>query len=130
MRLGFATPILRIFDTAKAHEFYVGFLGFEVQWEHRFSDDAPLYAEVSRGDCVLHLSEHHGDGTPGSTVRVSVQDIEAFDRELTASHYRFNKPDLCKTPWQTRELSVVDPFGNTLRFFEELPIISDGRNPA
>ncbi len=27
-------PILRIFDVEKAKEFYVGFLGFTVAWEH------------------------------------------------------------------------------------------------
>ena len=30
------TPILRIFDEAKAKEFYVDFLGFSVDWEHRY----------------------------------------------------------------------------------------------
>jgi len=54
-------PILRIFDEAKAREFYVDFLGFTVDWEHRFNDDAPLYMQVSRDGCVLHLSEHYGD---------------------------------------------------------------------
>jgi Glyoxalase superfamily protein len=51
-------PILRIFDVAKAKEFYVGFLGLQVDWEHRFGPDAPVYTQVSRGDLVLHLSEH------------------------------------------------------------------------
>jgi hypothetical protein len=32
-----AIPIFRIFDVAKAKEFYVGFLGFQVDWEHRFA---------------------------------------------------------------------------------------------
>jgi len=54
-------PILRIFDEAKAREFYVDFLGFTVDWEHRFNDDAPLYMQVSRDGCVLHFSEHYGD---------------------------------------------------------------------
>ena len=36
MTFGKATPILRIFDEAKAKEFYVAFLGFKVDWEHRF----------------------------------------------------------------------------------------------
>lgn len=35
-------PILRIFDVAKAKEFYVGCLGFVVDWEHRFDEDAPV----------------------------------------------------------------------------------------
>jgi len=40
-------PILRIFDVAKAREFYVGFLGFPVDWEHRFDDRAPVYMQVN-----------------------------------------------------------------------------------
>ena len=32
-----AIPILRIFDEAKAREFYVGFLGFKIDWEHRLT---------------------------------------------------------------------------------------------
>ncbi len=43
-------PILRIFDVAKADEFYQGYLGFKVDWDHRFDDNAPLYRQVSRGD--------------------------------------------------------------------------------
>jgi uncharacterized glyoxalase superfamily protein PhnB len=119
--LGGTTPILRIFDIAKAHEFYLDFLGFEVQWEHRFEDNAPLYTEVARDGCVLHLSEHYGDATPGSAVRIRVEDIAALHRELVAKAYRFAKPGLCETPWKTREVSVTDPFGNRLHFFEEMP---------
>jgi hypothetical protein len=29
-----AIPILRIFDIAKALEFYLDYLGFKVDWEH------------------------------------------------------------------------------------------------
>ncbi len=42
-------PILRIFDVGKTRKFYVDYMGFTVDWEHRFSDDAPLYMQVSRG---------------------------------------------------------------------------------
>ena len=103
----------------KAHEFYVGFLGFEVPWEHRFGKDAPLYTEVSRDGCVLHLSEHYGDASPGSAVRIKVEDIAALHRELSGKNYRFARPGLETTPWKTREISVTDPFGNRLHFFEE-----------
>jgi catechol 2,3-dioxygenase-like lactoylglutathione lyase family enzyme len=68
--IGKTTPILRIFDEAKAKEFYVDFLGFKVDWEHRFEEGLPLYMQVSRDGCVLHPSEHHGDGTPGVAVRI------------------------------------------------------------
>lgn len=48
MGFGTTTPILRIFDEAKAKEFYVGFLGFTVDWEHRFEAGLPLYMQVSK----------------------------------------------------------------------------------
>jgi len=40
--------VLRSFDEAKAREFYVDFLGFTVDWEHRFEPGMPLYMQVSR----------------------------------------------------------------------------------
>ena len=42
------TPILRIFSVEKAREFYVDFLGFTWDREHRFDDNAPLYARVMK----------------------------------------------------------------------------------
>ena len=35
-------PILRIFYVAKADQFYRGFLGFKIDWDCRFDDNAPL----------------------------------------------------------------------------------------
>jgi hypothetical protein len=37
-----AIPILRIFSVEKAKEFYLDFLGFTWDWEHRFGDNFPL----------------------------------------------------------------------------------------
>jgi catechol 2,3-dioxygenase-like lactoylglutathione lyase family enzyme len=113
-----AIPILRIFDIAKTKEFYVDYLGFTVDWEHRFDADSPLYMQVSRGGMRLHLSEHHGDCCPGSTVFVEATGIEAYHRELTAKNYRFMRPGLELAPWKARCMEVIDPFGNRLRFSE------------
>ena len=66
IEFGRVVPTFRIFSLDKAREFYEGFLGCTVDWEHRFEPDAPVYMQVSRGNLVLHLSEHHGDATPGS----------------------------------------------------------------
>ncbi len=63
-------PILRIFSVEKAKEFYLGYLGFALDWEHHFDENTPTYMQVSRGGLTLHLSEHHGDCCPGSTVFV------------------------------------------------------------
>lgn len=111
-------PVLRIFSEEKAREFYCGYLGFTIDFEHRFEDGAPLYLQVSRGGMVLHLSEHHGDGTPGSVVFVDMTGLDAFHAELAARGYRFLRPGLEATPWGTREMQVTDPFGNRIRFSE------------
>lgn len=110
------TPILRIFDEAKTREFYVGFLGFRVDWEHRFEPGLPLYLQVSREGCILHLSEHHGDCCPGAAMRIEVEDIDAYHAELTAKEYGYARPDVGDTPWDSRDMSVKDPFGNRLTF--------------
>ncbi|HEX7190419.1 MAG TPA: glyoxalase superfamily protein [Thermoanaerobaculia bacterium] len=115
MKLGPVVPILRIFDEAKAREFYVDFLGFTVDWEHRFEAGLPLYTQVSRGGCVLHLSEHYGDGSPGVAIRIAVDDIDALHAELAAKEFKYARPGIAEQPWG-RELSVRDPSGNRLVF--------------
>ena len=113
-------PVLRVFDTAKAVEFYVDWLGCQIDWEHRFYDDAPLYMQVSSGDLVLHLSEHHGDCCPGAKVFVEVDDIESLHRELIGKKYKYNRPQLETAPWKARTFTVTDPFGNRVQFNEDL----------
>jgi hypothetical protein len=117
-------PVLRIFDIAKADEFYLGFLGFSTDWDHRFDPNAPLYRQVSRGALLLHLSEHHGDGCPGARIRVMMRGVEAFHREISAKAYRYMRPGLETMPWGTIETGVIDPFGNLIRFCER---IDEGR---
>lgn len=112
-----AVPMVRIFDVAKAHEFYLGFLGFKVDWEHRFGDNFPLYTQVSRGDLRLHLTEHAGDASPGGNMVVYMKGVRAFQKELIAKDYRYMKPGV--EEWDGRiETCVVDPFGNRIRFME------------
>jgi catechol 2,3-dioxygenase-like lactoylglutathione lyase family enzyme len=119
MTCGAPIPILRIFDEAKAREYYVGFLGFKIDWENRFEPDAPLYAQISRGRTVLHLSEHHGDSSPGAGVRIPVGDLDGLHAELTAKKYKYNSPGIQTMPWGLRELTANDPFMNRITFFEE-----------
>ncbi|MEM7152820.1 MAG: glyoxalase superfamily protein [Myxococcota bacterium] len=112
-------PILRIFDPAKAREFYLAFLGFSVDWEHRFEPDLPLYMQISREDCVLHLSEHSGDGTPGTHLFLPMTGIRDYQRMLAAKKYAHARPGVTEQPWGWTEMHVADPFGNTLRFAEK-----------
>jgi catechol 2,3-dioxygenase-like lactoylglutathione lyase family enzyme len=118
MAFGKTTPVLRSFDEAKAREFYLGFLGFKLDWEHRFEPGFPLYIQVSKGECVLHLSEHHGDASPGAALRIETDELDAFHAQLTAAQYKYARPGIESTPWGSREVRIADPFGNRLTFFQ------------
>ncbi|RMT68080.1 hypothetical protein ALP44_03916 [Pseudomonas syringae pv. theae] len=82
-----AIPILRMFDERKAREFYLDFLGFSVEFEHRFEADLPLYLGISRNGLHLHLSEHHGDACPGAAVFIPTRNIEQLRDELIGKQY-------------------------------------------
>lgn len=111
-------PIFRIFSLEKAREFYLGFLGFKVDWEHRFEPDAPVYMQISRDGLVLHLSEHFGDGTPGSVAYVYMNGVRELHRELSDKKYRHMRPGLQQQEWGMTELGVIDPFNNRITFGE------------
>jgi catechol 2,3-dioxygenase-like lactoylglutathione lyase family enzyme len=113
-------PIFRIFDAPKAKEFYLDFLGFRLDWEHRFGENFPLYMQVSRAGLILHLSEHHGDASPGSTAFVTMSGVHAYQRELAAKDYTYMKPGIEALDWGN-VMTVTDPFSNKIRFSEPVP---------
>lgn len=113
------TPVLRILDVDKAKEFYIGWLGFALDWEHRFGENFPLYCQVSRDGIVFHLTEHYGDCLPGASFRVRTRDLEAFHDEIAAKDYRYYKPCIEEKEWGSTEMSLLDPFGNRIIFVDD-----------
>lgn len=109
-------PILRVMDMAAALPFYVGYLGFTLDWEHRFEPGLPVYAQVSRAETVLHLSEHHGDGSPNGVVWIPVRDVVALQRELLARDDTRLRPGVQADAPGGPTMQVIDPYGNVLRF--------------
>ena len=91
------------------------FLDFDVNWEHRFEKNAPLFMQVSKSDCVLHLSEHYGDCCPGSAIRIDTDELDDYHKLLNDSQYKYYRPGIDEKPWG-KEISVKDPFGNRLIF--------------
>lgn len=112
-------PIIRIFDEEKAKEFYLKFLGMNLDWEHRFEPGFPIYIQVSKENFVLHLSEHSGDCSPGSKVFVNVSDLDTLFQEITARPYKYSVPAIEQAPWGGRCFTVVDPFSNKVLFNEQ-----------
>lgn len=115
MKVSPPIPILRSFDEKKAKEFYIEFLEFQLDWEHRFEEGMPLYMQLTKGDCVIHVSEHHGDCTPGSAIRVEVDDIETLCEHLNSKQYQNSRPGIVQQGWG-RDMGISDPFGNKVIF--------------
>ncbi len=109
-------PIIRIFDVAKAKEFYIDWLGFEIEWEHQFEPNTPYYIGIKRDDIQFHLSEHHGDSVPGVRVFIECNEIEKYFAELQSRPYKYYRPGIQETFYGSKEMVVQDPFGNKLSF--------------
>lgn len=120
VRFSQTCPIMRIFDELVAKEFYLDFLGFHLDWEHRFGENFPLYAQISRAGLALHLSGHHGDATPGSTVFVRMEGVVTYQQELSRKDYKHGKPSVEDEPWGL-VMGVIDPFSNRIRFCQDKP---------
>ena len=115
------TPIFRIFDIEKAHSFYIKYLGFKLDWKHQYEENMPFYFQISLNEDVIHLSEHHGDSTPGSSIRIKIDEgLERYHLSLSEKGYLYSRPAIEKTSWGTIEITVIDPFSNRIIFYEDI----------
>ena len=115
-----AIPTFGISSYRAAIDFYVNFLNFQIDWEHRFGPTEPVYMQISRNGLLLHLSENKRF-SQNTIAFIETRNLLEFHRELVAKSMTRNVPDLAQTKWQTLQLEIADPFGNVLRFNEALP---------
>jgi catechol 2,3-dioxygenase-like lactoylglutathione lyase family enzyme len=116
------TPILRIFDEAKAREFYLDWLGFHPDFEHRFEDGAPLYMGISLGNIRIHLSEHVGDASPGANILIYCKGLVGYHTSITKVPYKYYRPAVEPYQWVEHHIcmQVQDPFYNKISFIEDI----------
>ena len=107
-------PVLHVEDAARAVAWYAR-LGFVKEWEHQFEPGFPVVAEVTRDGLSLFLTEHAGDCQVDGAAYIFVDDVDALYREITARGVSVLEPPE-DAPWGGREMSVLDPDGNRLRF--------------
>jgi len=70
-------PILHVANARASIEWYAK-LGFEVESEHAFGPDWPLYVRLRRGPAQLHLSEHRLDGGPVTHAYLYVGNVDSI----------------------------------------------------
>jgi uncharacterized glyoxalase superfamily protein PhnB len=67
-----------------------------------------------------------GDACPGSTVFVWMKGIEEFHQEITGKGYKYLRPGIETTFYDSKAVEVIDPFGNRIRFNENIKM-GDGK---
>jgi len=113
-------PAIRIDDYQRSHHFYVGKLGFEVDWEWRHEPGQPVFMQISKAGLSLYLSEHAGDGELGCLVYLYVSDVDAWHEQLLDAGLEVDG-EPANQPWGNREMRLSDPDGNQLVFASVLP---------
>jgi hypothetical protein len=105
------TPILKVESLAASLDYYIGQLGFTVDWQHQ-----GIMASVGRDKAHIMLCQ--GDqGNAATWVWIGVSDAEELFREYQSKRARIalpptNYPCAC-------EIQVQDPDGHILRFGSE-----------
>lgn len=108
-------PQLRMTNWKRTRAFYEDGLGFTVDWEHRFKPGFPVFAQLTRDGLSLFVTEHTGDCEVGGAAYFVVEDVDELFREI--SRRGITPAELpSDTEWGAREMTVVDPDGNKLRF--------------
>jgi len=111
-----AIPILGMFDEDKAREVDIDCLGFTIAFEHRLEEKAPLHMGLALDRFELHLSEHYGDATPVSAIRLEGGDLGMFHAQSSKKKYKHYRDGIQSQDWGFDEISIQDPFGNRLIF--------------
>ncbi len=120
--VGSSIPVIRMLDETKGKAFYVDFLGFTIDWEHRFreSKTSPLYMQIRLGEAIIHLNGHAGDDSPVSEVRIPVQGLELYCEHLCEKVPHGSRPSLVdpRGKGEGTDMNIYDPFGNLLTFWK------------
>ena len=104
------SPILRVRDMDASIDYYVGKLGFHVNWKF------PYFAEVARGKCFIFLSK--GDqGHFGGWVWIGVEDAGALFEQYKSTGAKIRHPPT-NYAW-AYEMQVEDLDTNVLRMGSE-----------
>ncbi|ATD66646.1 glyoxalase [Luteimonas chenhongjianii] len=107
-------PQLRMTDADRSLAFYAA-LGFAVDREHRFDSGMPLFAQLTRDGQTLFLTAHAGGCAVGGAVYFKVVDVDACARAFAAAGVPIMQAPW-NTDWGTREMVLIDPDHNRLRF--------------
>ena len=117
-------------DIKTALTFYTGILDFTVVVQPDPDEKAFMskYALLRRGDSLLHLSSHAGDGVFGNRIYIRVENVAVLYDNFLSRGINIENPDcypavtipLTEQTWGMKEFSVRDHDGNKITFGQEI----------
>jgi len=114
-----AIPVLHVTSSTAAEQYYCGGLGFKRRFAYRPDEPKPepCYMGFERDSVVFHVSTFPGDGVSGGVATFIVDDLDALHAELTARGVPIDLEPIDQS-WGNREMYLLDPDGNSIRFVE------------
>jgi effector-binding domain-containing protein len=118
-------PVFGIRSFKKAIDYYVDWLGFNVDWEWRAAPGEPAIVSISRDGITIGLNEHP-DASTGAWLCVAVNDCQALADEWNGR--RPGSATVVKgVPYEGSVISLIDPWGNRIEIQQ---MLTDEQNAA
>lgn len=118
-------PVFGIRSYEEAIDYYVDWLGFNLDWEWREAPGEPVIMSISRDGINIGLNESTNAAT-GSWLSVSVADVQAL-----ATEWNGRRPGsvdvVAGVPYEGYVIYLVDPFGNRIDIQQ---LLTDEENQA
>ncbi|MDC0325597.1 glyoxalase superfamily protein [bacterium] len=120
--IGSSIPVLKMVDEEKAKRFYMDFLGYQIDWEHRFepvTSSSPLYMQIRLGESMIHLNGHADSDAPVAEVRIPVKGLKAYCDYLNEKCQGSERPEVVDPRYsgENQDMNIYDPSGNLLVFW-------------
>jgi len=117
-----AIPVLHMTNADATEAFYCGKLGFELVFQLPASETQrdPCYMVFARDTAHFHISSHAGDAVAGGAVLFLTTDVDNLHEQFVANDVTIHVAPVDQT-WGMRELYVLDPDGNSVRFTTPIP---------
>ena len=115
------SPVLASSDVSRDIKWFETKLGFKNVYDSSaYSKGKIDYVVLSRGGLFFHMQYQFPDDMTSTDLKFQVQNIEPLFEELTAQELIPPGKITLKTAWNTSEVSLFDPSGNRITFFEDL----------
>lgn len=124
-----AIPELHVTSARDARDFYTTKLGFTCvsSWRPDETREDPCYLGFIRDGVRLNVTSFR-DGTPGASLYIFVDDVDALHAEFLDRGVSM-LGEVRHQEWGTREFGVTDADRNTIRFGQLVTVAPGGDAP-